>query len=509
MADLVLGFDFGTSAVKAALLRRDGAIAAHAERSYPLHLPQPGWAEQAPQDWERAMQVVVADLIKAIPDAAARVAAIGLSAQMGGVIPVDAEGTVLHPALIWLDTRSAAVAREIAGGKLSVAGYEPLKLARWLWLTGGAPSLSGKDAISKIVWLNRNRAELWPRVHKLLDVKDYLLARCTGRFVTSYDCAHLTWLFDARNGRRSWSAQLLRVIGLDRALLPDIARATDLAGGLTARAASALGLRQGTPVSVGAGDVAAAAIGAGDPGGGALHLYLGTSAWLAARVPRSRVDPRTGIGCLTSADGDGFLLIATQENAGSCLEWGRKLLGLAEGDFSGFEATARRFEPTPHVAMFFPWLAGERVPVDDPRIRGGFAGLSLASGPEEIAFAIHEGVALNVRWAMRSFDRLSGRPAQRLRLVGGGARNLFWAQMFADVLGREIEVMEAPEYCGTRGAALIAAVAAGWHANLDSAAAMIAAGRIFLPDATASSHYDRRFAAYAGYYPRLRGWRLP
>ena len=453
------------------------------------------WPRPPPTSWPRR------------PGAQSRIAAIGLSAQqMGGVVPVDAEGNALHRALIWLDTRSADIARQITGGWIRVAGYGPLKLARWLWLTGGAPSLSGKDAISKIVWLRRYRPALWPRVSRLLDVKDYIVARCTGRFVTSFDCAHLTWLFDARPGRKCWSPTLLKSIGLDAALLPAIGRASDVAGGLTEKAAAALGLAAGTPVTVGAGDVAAAAIGAGNPEQGSLHLYLGTSAWLAARIPRSRVDAATGVGSLSFADGQDYLLIATQENAGACISWGLKLLGLAEHDFAGFEAAARRFTPRADAAMFFPWLSGERVPVDDPHIRGGFANLSLGSGRDEIAYAIHEGVALNMRWAMKSFDRLSGRTGQRLRLVGGGARNAFWAQLFADVLGREIEVALTPEQCGTRGAAMLAAVSAGWYADLGAAASMAKPGQVFSPNPAAAAIHQLRFRRFASYYSRVRGW---
>ena len=507
--DLVLGYDFGTSAVKAALFDRNGVLAAQASRPLPLHLPESGWAEQDADDWWQAMVSATSGVLATVPAVESRIAAIGLSAQMGGVVPVDAEGNALHRALIWLDTRSADIAREITGGWLRVAGYGPVKLARWLRLTGGAPSLSGKDAISKIVWLRRNRPALRPRLSKLLDVKDYILARCTGRFVTSFDCAHLTWLFDARPRRKCWSPVLLNSIGLDPALLPEIGGASDVAGGLTAKAAAALGLSPGTPVTVGAGDVAAAAIGAGNPEHGSLHLYLGTSAWLATRIPRSRVDPLTSIGSLSFADGQGYLLIATQENAGACISWGLKLLGLADDDFCGFEAAARRFTPSAEAAMFFPWLSGERVPVDDAHIRGGFANLSLRSGRDEIAYAIHEGVALNLRWAMKSFDRLSGRAGQRLRLVGGGARNEFWAQLFADVLGREVEVGAAPEQCGTRGAAMTAAVAVGWYPNLDAAAAMAKPGRVFAPNAAVAALYDIRFRRFASFYSRVRGWYRP
>ena len=503
-ADLVLGYDFGTSSLKAALFTRDGTIVAAADAAYPLILPRRGWAEQAPQDWWRAMQAATRHLIATVPSAPARVKAIGLSAQMGGVVPVGEKGEALANALVWLDTRSAPEARALVGGP--VMGYGPLRLARWLWLTGGAPSLSGKDAISKIAWLRRHRPDLWPRVRRLLDVKDYILHRCTGRFVTSFDSAHLTWLFDARPGRKRWSGSLLHRIGLDAGLLPDIMGATDIAGTLGAEAAAALGLAAGTPITGGAGDVSAAALGAGNWSGGSAHLYLGTSAWLAARLPRGRLDPLTSIGSLTFASGEGHILIATQENAGAALRWGQALLGLPPDGFGALEEAASRVTPRRSLPMFFPWLAGERVPVDDERIRGAFANLSLESGRDEIAYALYEGVALNLRWAMDSFDRLSGRKGQRLRLVGGGARSAFWPQLLADILGREFETTEAPEHCGTLGAAMTAAVAAGWHSTLEDAAVMARPGRLFRPDAQMRAIHAARHALFTRYYSRLRGW---
>lgn len=503
-ADLVLGFDVGTSAVKAALYAPGGGLVASALASAPLLLPQPGWAEQAPADWWAALQAVTGALLAAVPDAGARIAAIGFTAQMGCALPVDEEGEALANALIWLDTRSAGLARELLGGP--VAGYNPLQLAHFLWLTGGAPNLSGKDAITKIAWLSRHRSDIWPRLHRLLDVKDYLVHRCTGRFVTTPDCAHLSWLYDPRPGHKDWSPALLGKIGLDRALLPQIASATRMVGGLTEVAASALGLRPGTPVAGGAGDLSAAALGAGNWDEGSLHLYLGTSAWLAARLPRSRVDPLTSIGSLSFADGEGYLLIATQENAGSSLRWGQKLLGLAQDDFAGLEAAAASAQPHRRLPFFFPWLMGERVPVDDAHIRGAFANLSLDSGRAEIAHALYEGVALNLCWAMPAFDRLSGRPGQKLRLVGGGGRSQFWAQLFANVMDREIELTEAPEQCGTLGAAMCAAVAAGWHPDLAAATSMSRPAALFRPDAQMRVLYAERNRAFRAFYPRVRGW---
>ncbi|MDE2463585.1 MAG: FGGY-family carbohydrate kinase [Alphaproteobacteria bacterium] len=504
--DLVLGYDFGTSSVKAAIFAPDGTVHAVTACSYPVYYPQSGWVEQNPEDWWHAMCVATRQLLEQCPWSAGRIAAIGMAAQMCGVVPVDRHGQSLSNCLTWMDTRSADIARELMGGAISIHGYNAVKLAYWIWLTGGAPNLSGKDPISKYLWLKQQRPDIWGRVHKLLDVKDYLLHRCTGRFAATYDNAHLTWLFDARSGRKYWSDALLGRAGLDGALLPEVVRATDIAGALTTAAAADLGLRAGIPVAGGLGDLSAAAVGAGNPADGSLHLYIGTSAWFGAMLGKSRVDPLTATGSICFADGRDYLLIATQECAGASIRWGMETLGFGPDAFPAFEEMAAGAVRTRDMAMFFPWFAGERVPIDDERIRGGFGNLSLATDRAQVAFALYEGVALNARWAMRPFDRLSGRGGQTIRIVGGGARSRFWTQIFADVLGRPVQRVDAPELCGARGSAMAAAVAAGWYADLQSAAVMTHEGETMHPDPAASAFHSERFDNFATFYGRVRPW---
>lgn len=499
----VLGYDFGTSALKAALFDAEGQIVASASEALRLLFPAPGWAQQRPEDWWAAMATVTRRVLadaSASPDS---VQALGLAAQMAGVVPVDERGQALCDGLIWLDMRSGEIAKRTFGGP--VAGYGPVNLARWLRYTGGAPNLSGKDPLTKMLWLRERMPEVWARTYKLLDVKDYLLHRCTGRFVTSPDCAHLTWLFDSREGHKHWAPNLLDRLGLDGALLPDVAAATECAGGLTPAAAQALGLNAGTPVSVGTGDVSAATLAAGAPENGSAHLCIGTSSWFGAMVPRQRVNPLTGIGSLCGADGEDYLLIATQENAGACVKWAVNALGF-DGDFEAFEQAAGQAGERADAPLFTPWMFGERVPVDDRHVRGGFARLSLDSGREDMARAIYEGVALNARWAMGDFDRLSERKGAALRLIGGGARSALWCQIFADVLQRPLERIVEPQSGGTRGSAMTAAVVAGWYKDLASASAMTRAARFFQPDPALADFYAERFSAFTHYYRRVKPW---
>lgn len=506
----MLGCDFGTSSLKAALFDSRGTIVASRRVGYPLLRPAPGWAEQRPEDWWRAFCEASKDMLREAPIAPARVAALGIAAQMAGAVAVDATGQALGDALIWLDTRSEPIARRITGGPIRLGGYGIGALARWLWLTNGAPNPHGRDPISKYLWLREQRPELWRRVAKLLDVKDYLVCRATGHPVTTADCAHLTWLMDSRHGRRTWSPRLVQHLGLSASLLPDIVPATATVGGLTAEAAAALGLEAGTPVAGGAGDVTAFALGAGRLRPGALHLHIGTSAWWGCHLAGRRVDPLTGIATIASAHPSLNLLVAAQETAGAAVEWAARALAFTRdgaADFGAFDRAAAAAPVDGAAPIFLPWLAGERVPVDDPGLRGGFAGLGLAHDRPALARAVLEGIAFNARWALGGIVRLGGGDAAAVRFLGGGAGSAVWGQLLADVLQRPVEVIEAPEFGGARGAAMIAAVTAGWHADLERAAAMHRLGPRFEPDEARTAHYQARFRRFRAYCKDMRRWR--
>jgi xylulokinase len=506
--DRVLGFDFGTSSVKAALFGPGGELLASARAAYPLHLPAPGHAEQSPADWWSAMAQTTRQILAQPGVRRDSIAALGIAAQMCGTIPVDSAGEPLHPCLTWLDTRSAGVARRITAGGPRIAGYGVLALWRWLRLTGGAPNLSGKDPISKIVWLREARPEIWRRSARFLDVKDWILHRCTGRFATTADCAQLTWLMDNRDGRRRWSGALAGRVGVPLERLPEIVPACEVAGTLTAAAAAQLDLPPGLPVSGGAGDVAACALGSGAQALGAEHLHLGSSLWFAAPAAGRRVDPLHSVGTLCAAEPERYLAVATQESAGTAVLWAARALGFGDGaeGVRTLEAAALRAGAGEHTPDFIPWLQGERTPVDDPCLRGGFAGVGIGCAREDLAYAALAGVALNARWALECLHRLIRPSAPEITLVGGGARSAVWAQIFADVLQRPLRVPHAPELAGARGAAITAAVAVGLRPGPASDVAQPEAERVHQPSAAMRDWAAARYARLLGYHRATRSW---
>ena len=508
MTDLVLGYDLGTSSVKAALFDGEGRIHGFARAPYPTRYPAPGHAEQHPHDWWRAMTLVTGELLASVPQARERIAAIGIAAQVCGTVPVNDSGEPLHPCLIWLDTRSAPIARAITGGGPRIGGYGVLRVLGWLRLANGAPNLAGKDPLSKILWFREALPEVGRRAMRFLDVKDWLLHRCTGRYATTPDVAQLTWLMDNRVGERDWSDAYLARFDLTRDALPEIVESAAICGKLTRAAAETLGLPEGLPVSGGVGDINAAALATGDYGEGAYHLSIGTSLWFGAHTSRRRVSPLTGIATLCAAHPDRYLLVAAQEIAGGALTWAASAFGYGEGDAAlhALDADASRTVPGADAPLFAPWLYGERVPLSDASARGALAGATLRTSRSDLAYAVLAGVALNARWALAEAERCLAASAAPIRVTGGGAQSAVWRQIFADMLQRPLHAIDSPAYGGARGAAMTAAVAAGWYRSLDDAARMAKAGSTVEPQRARRGWADERYGELVAFWRATRRW---
>lgn len=469
---LVIAADFGTSSVKLGVVAEGMQLLSRRIESYPVQLASGGIAEQRPEDWWAALARGLSNIEAEMPGTLARAGSLVFSAQMAGVTCVDREGTPLRPCIIWQDIRAARIARDLIGGFPEALGYNLPRLMRWIRIANGAPAKNGMDPIAKMRFLMREEPELWARTHRTLDVKDWLLHRATGRFVTTADSANLTWLMDTRPGREGWSRTLSEMTETPLDKLPGIVDGTSVVGELTPRAAAELGLPADLPVIAGGGDVTATALGSGAVADGALHLCISTSAWVSGFFPKRVISVPHSYATVASSAGYRPLLIATQESAGSALDWVARLMGY--GDTPDLEAAYgdvgawREDDP-----FLIPWFAGERVPVDNDALRGTLHGLSIDHDRRAVARAAIEGVALNLRWAYESVAKKPGVQLDGpLPLVGGGAANPALAQTVADALDREVTTGES-RFAGVLGTAALAAPEMGWDRDVWQAAARL------------------------------------
>jgi xylulokinase len=503
---LVLGVDLGTSGPKVALADTRGRILAHAKTPVPLRLLPGGGAEQDPADWWAAIRTaakqVLADAAALLgQDPAPRVAAVCFSAQWGGTVPVRADGEPVHPAVIWMDGRGAAYTRAAAGGAPLVpgTGYNALKLRGWIGKTGGAPTLTGKDPVGQALFLKHERPKQYAAAAYLLDVPEYLTFRASGRAVAAYDTAVLRWCTDNRDAAAvAWDPALVRRCGLDAAKLPALVPPGTAVGPLTAAAAADLGLPESALVVAGTGDTTAAAIGAGAVRDFDAHLYVGTSAWISCHVPYKKTDLRTSVASLPAAVPGRYWIATVQDVAGKAVDWLIDNVlhdARPEQALDELNALAAASPPGANGVLFTPWLNGERTPVDDSALRGGWFNASLATDRADLARSVFEGIALNARWMLDAVERFTARPLASLRFIGGGASSPLWCQAMADVLDRPVLQAAEPVLANVRGAALLAAVALG-ELTWDQIPGLVRTEREYAPDPANRAVYDGAYRTF-------------
>jgi xylulokinase len=446
----LLGLDLGSSSLKALLLDLDGRVLAERSAGYPTHAPEPGWAEQDPDDWWAAAGEATRAVMADAPGA--DVVGIGLSGQMHTFVLLDAAGEVVRPAITWMDTRAAGLLPEVEA-RIDAAGLRD-ELANPVVLGLTLPPLA---------WLREHEPEALARARTLLLAKDALRHRLTGELGSEPTDASATLMFDVA-GRR-WSTATLAAFGLDPALMPALGEPGAAAGRLTTDAARHLGLRAGIPVAFGAGDQQAAAVGTGTVLPGQAQLMVGTGAQALVVEDAPPAGEVAGLHAFCHARG--WLRQASVNNAGVALDWARTLLGL-----SWEELYAVVGDATPEVApLFLPYLTGERAPLMKGHARGGWLGLEPGHGRAALARAAVAGVVAAIADGLRSLPTLADREAaRRVRAAGGGLRNPAFAQAVADASGATLELLDAAGASAV-GAALLGGVAFGAFADLDAAVA--------------------------------------
>jgi len=512
----ILSHDMGTSADKAILISVYGDIIDEAKQEYPMYHPHPGYAEQEPVDWWQAVCQTTHRVLKKTRIKPRDIVGITFSSQTQGLVPVSEDGIPLRRAMSWLDGRSADILREQLWTPPRIMGYNIFHILRFLRITGGSPGHTGKDQIGKLLWLREHEPDVFSNTYKYLDVKDYIIHRLTGNFVTSADTAYIWWLMDTRKKRNQWHPKLCGLAGITTDQLCDIRESADIVGELTPEAAEAMGLIPNTPVINGAGDLSSAALGSGAIGEGELHISLGTSGWVAGHYTKRKVDIPHYTGCIGSAYPQKYYLgMAHQETAGICLEWLKNKVLYhkdqlkkeyhASEIYEILDQLAEKAGPGAEGLMFTPWMYGERCPIDDDHVRAGLFNIGLNHSREHLVRAVFEGIAFNTRWAMETLENLYERVVQ-LNIIGGGAKSDIWCQIMTDITNRVINRVSDPQQAGARGIALLASMTLGYIDSYDDIKKYIKIDRSFRPDPNHRKLYDNLFKEYKNLYTQNRTW---
>ena len=514
----VLAVDLGTGGPKVAVVAASGRIVAHAFEAVGIALTEDGGAEQSPEAWWSAVTACARAALADSGVAAEQIVGVGCTAQWSGTVPVDDAGEAIGPAISWMDSRGAHAVRETVRGALTVQGYSPSKAARWVRKTGGIPSLSGKDPVGHIHFLREQRPDVYAAAAVFLEPVDYLGLRLTGLARASHDSITLHWVTDNRDIRAiAYDDALIGLAGLERSKLPDLVPTGSVLGGLAPGAAAELGLLAGTPVVAGCGDLHSAAVGSGAVDDFDAHVYIGTSSWVSCHVPFKKTDALTNIASIPSGIPGRYLVADEHETGGACLTWLRDNVlypgdaldgdgggGAPSGFFATLNDVASSVPVGAHGVLFTPWLNGERSPVDDHTIRGGFHNLSLSSTRADMVRAVFDGVALNSAWLLGAVEKFCKRRFDSLAFVGGGANSDLWSQIHADAMGRQIRQVADPVLANVRGAGLLTLCRLG-HIALADIPATVEVKATYEPDPAAAAVYAELLKEFVNLYKDTKG----
>ncbi len=480
----IVSYDLGTSGVKIALVDLEGNLIGSETVGYSLLIPQHGWAEQDPDEfWEAVCrgtrQVVAGEKIHPQD-----VSGIAFGTQWKGIIPISADGTVLHNAIIWLDGRAR-------------------KQADTLNARLATDTFTERDYWARLLWVKEERPEIYRRTDRFLEVNAFLKFKATGEKavdLTNDFIHHLDPKIQNDYHR------VLAAAELDPGKFPPLVMPSEQVGGLTKPAANAMGLLAHTPVFGGCGDIPAIAIGAGCSSVGRAHIYLGSSGWLAVSVP----ERTTGVGELyQSFDQGKELLLYVMQSACMAQNWAVEQFYHAEKErlreeiFSYVDKDIADVPPGCLNMIATPWLHGELPPLSNDA-RMVFFNINNMHDRRHMLSAVREGICFSLRWKMEMYQAQTGEEINAIRVVGGAAASDRWMQTLSNILKIPVIIPANARHAGAIGTAYCAIVGLGVCKNFDAADRMIRAEKQFDPDTSCAELYDILYGVFKDLYPSTR-----
>ena len=495
-----LGIDVSTTGAKALIIDEQGQVIASHTTEYPLSTPQPLWSEQDPSDWWNGASASVKAALSKAKLSGEQIVAVGLTGQMHGLVMLDKADRVLRPAILWNDQRTGAQCEEITA---KVGGLE-----RLVELTGNQV-LPGFTA-PKIVWVREHEPAIYEKTTHILLPKDYVRFCLTGEYATEVSDASGMSLLDVR--KRAWSKEMLAALEIPEAWLPVCTESDQVSGRISESAATATGLKAGTPVVGGGGDQAAQAVGSGIVRSGIISVTSGTSGVVFAHSDQYAADPQGRLHAFCHAVPGKWHYMGVMLSAGGSFRWLRDAIGDVEkaaaqlAGIDPYDLLTREAAVAPvgsEGLLFLPYLTGERTPYPDPQARGAFVGLTLRHGKAHLVRSVLEGVSFGLRDSLELIKGL-GVPIEQVRASGGGARSTVWRQIQADVFGAELVLVNVTEGAAY-GAALLAGVGAGAYRSVEEAVnATVKVTDRTVPIATNVETYEKLYPTYRSLYPALK-----
>ncbi|MCS7225101.1 MAG: xylulokinase [Armatimonadetes bacterium] len=485
----VIGIDVGTSSTKAVLVSDEGEVIASSSVPYRYHTPRPGWVEQDPDDWWEAVCQAIRNLLqtahkeqKVAPD---DIKGISLSGQMNGAVLTDAAGRPFRPAILWLDNRSEPQCQKVNQEKeddlVSATGQ----------------TLNPVNTLAKLLWIKEEEPETYRSARWAFLPKDWIRFRLTGTATAEVSDSSATGLMHIE--KRVWNEPLLSALSLRLDWLPPLAESTDIVGAVTREAAEETGLKKGTVVGAGGGDMPCLAVGTGCIEPGIVCVGIGTAGHCTTYAETlNPVGFRKLWPMCHSVPGKYFWL-GCSFTCGAALQWWSSQWDDPLEDLIG---EAEKVPPGADGLFFVPWLQGSATPYPDGTARGGWLGLSLHHQRAHLTRALLEGVAFDLRQSLDTFRQV-GVVISEVRIAEGGSRSPVWRQIQSDVFGSDLIVLQNPD-ASVLGAAIIAGVGTGLFPDFPTACSRtVRLGETIVCDRHRAALYDQMYHIYRNLYPSL------
>ncbi|HAK45697.1 MAG TPA: xylulokinase [Spirochaeta sp.] len=473
MEKYLLAHDLGTSGNKATLFAADGTLVKSATEAYDTEYTNGNWAEQNPEDWWNAVCLSSKKLLDGVDTG--EIACVAFSGQMMGCLCVDDKGNPLRNHILYCDQRSEAET-DILIDKLGAD-----EIYR---ITGHRPSAS--YAVEKLMWVKNNEPDIYAKTAKMLNAKDYMNFRLTGRMVTDHNDASGANAFDL--GSLSWSDKIIDAADVEREMFPEAVPSVEIIGTITKAASAATGIPEGVPVAAGAGDGGCATVGAGSVKPGATYCYLGSSSWISttstAPIPDAEMKTFTWAHPVPGF----YQPCGTMQTAGASYAWLRDQLA-GGGAYEDINKIMAEAPAGSNGLMFLPYMLGERSPRWNPDAKGAFIGLGLETKQSDIYRSVLEGVSMNLDIILKVMQ--AGIKIDDILLIGGGAKGALWRQILADIFGIPVKVPQYLEEATSMGAAIIGGVGCGLFSDFGAAERFVRVTGTTKPIAANSAVYDR------------------
>jgi xylulokinase len=481
--DLLLAIDVGTGSVRAALITPSGATLAFAAKEHEQIVPRFGWSQQSPQIWWEGAIFSIRSVIGNVDSAAERIAAIAACGQNHGSVLIDDAGElVLKEVPLWNDKRT----RQIVDRFRQEQSIDAL-----LPIAANPPTVAWPAF--KLAWIKQNEPRAYQAARTLLMPKDYINFKLTGERSIDFTEASCSYLFDART--RSWSTDIIDLLGLDPGKLPRLSSPCDVLGVITDEAARATGLQAGTPVAVSAGDFPVALLGAGVTRPGMGCDLTGTSTLIALLSKEPVLDP-----FITNIEGivGGWAAFTIVDAGGDAMRWARRAFHEKGYSYEQVISLAESVSPGSDKLLFLPYLNGERL-ARRPNSRAQYFGLTSGHGAGHLHRAVMEGVAFASR---RNIELMQskGNRLDRMVAAAGGAKTRLWLEIKASIYNCPMLTLAEPE-CGILGCAMLGGVTAGLFSNLHEAVSkLVRYNREILPNPEWVDRYQRMQALFNDLY---------